>query len=83
MLSKMMLEQGNVLLFNEPTNHLDIESITALNEGLKKFNGVIIMCSHDLELIDTIATRIIEIKEDGTIKDYELTYQEYIKKLNL
>ena len=80
MFSKMMLEHGNVLLLDEPTNHLDIESITALNEGLKRFNGVIIMSSHDLELIDTIATRIIEIKDDGTIKDYELTYQEYLNK---
>ena len=80
MFSKMMLEHGNVLLLDEPTNHLDIESITALNEGLKRFNGVIIMSSHDLELIDTIATRIIEINDDGTIKDYELTYQEYLNK---
>ena len=81
MFSKMMLEHGNVLLFDEPTNHLDIESITALNEGLNRFNGVIVMSSHDLELIDTIATRIIEIKEDGTIKDYELSYQEYLNKI--
>ena len=83
MFSKMMLEHGNVLLFDEPTNHLDIESITSLNEGLKRFNGVIIMSSHDLELIDTLATRIIEIKEDGTIKDYALSYQDYLKKVNL
>ena len=82
MFSKMMLERSNVLLFDEPTNHLDIESITALNEGLNRFKGVIIMSSHDLELIDTIATRIIEIKEDGTIKDYELSYQEYLNKIN-
>ena len=83
MFSKMMLEHGNVLLFDEPTNHLDIESITALNEGMKKFNGVIVISSHDLEIIDTIATRIIEIKEDGSIKDYELNYQEYLKKISL
>ena len=82
MFSKMMLEHANVLLFDEPTNHLDIESITALNEGLKKFKGVIILSSHDLELIDTLATRIIEIKEDGTIKDLCMTYQEYLEKLN-
>ncbi len=80
MFSKMMLEYGNVLLFDEPTNHLDIESITALNEGLNRFKGVVIMSSHDLELIDTIATRIIDIKEDGTIKDYEMTYQDYLNK---
>ena len=78
-----MLEHGNVLLFDEPTNHLDIESITALNEGLKRFNGVIVMSSHDLELIETIATRVIEIREDGSIKDYELSYEEYLKKVNL
>lgn len=80
MFSKMMLEKGNVLLFDEPTNHLDIESITALNEGLKRFNGAIIMSSHDLELIDTVANRIIEIKDDGTIKDSEMNYQEYLKR---
>ena len=80
MFSKMMLEHSNVLVFDEPTNHLDIESITAFNEGLKRFKGVVIMSSHDLELIDTIATRIIEIKEDGTIKDYEMTYQDYLNK---
>lgn len=82
MFSKMMLEHGNVLLLDEPTNHLDIESITALNEGLKRFNGVIVMSSHDLELIDTVATRIIEIKDDGTIKNLEITYQEYLARLN-
>ena len=82
MFSKMMLEHSNVLLFDEPTNHLDIESITALNEGLNRFKGVVIMSSHDLELIDTIATRIIEIKDDGTIKDYEMSYQEYLNKID-
>lgn len=82
MFSKMMLEHANVLLFDEPTNHLDIESITALNEGLKRFNGVIVMSSHDLELIDTLGTRIVEIKDDGAIKDYEVTYQEYLEKHN-
>ena len=83
MFSKMMLEHGNVLLFDEPTNHLDIESITSLNEGLKRFNGAIVMSSHDLEIIDTVATRIIEINEDGTIKDYNMNYQEYLKKIKL
>lgn len=82
MFSKMMLESGNVLLFDEPTNHLDIESITALNEGLTRFKGVIIMSSHDLELIDTVATRIIEIKDDGKIIDYDMNYQEYLEKYN-
>lgn len=82
MFSKMMLESGNVLLFDEPTNHLDIESITALNEGLNRFKGVIIMSSHDLELIDTVATRIIEIKDDGKILDYDMNYQEYLEKHN-
>ena len=83
MLAKMMLEHGNLLLFDEPTNHLDIESITSLNEGIKRFSNVVIMSSHDLEMIETIATRIIEIKDDGTIKDYELSYEEYLKKINL
>ena len=80
MLSKMMLEHGNVLLLDEPTNHLDMESITALNEGLNKFEGCVVFTSYDEQLLETVATRIIDIKEDGTYLDKELTYQEYIAK---
>ena len=80
MFSKMMLEMGNVLLLDEPTNHLDIESITSLNSAMEKFKGVIMFSSYDLELIESIANRIIEIKNDGTYKDKTMKYSEYIEK---
>jgi len=80
MFSKIMLEHGNVLLLDEPTNHLDMESITALDEGLKKFNGCIVFSTYDQHLIETIASRIIEIKDDGTYIDAYLTYAEYLDK---
>ncbi len=83
MLSKMMLEKSNVLLFDEPTNHLDIESITALNEGLKRFLGVIVISTFDQEIIETISNRLIEIKFDGTIRDKQISYFEYIEKYGL
>ena len=83
MFSKMMLEKSNVLLFNEPTNHLDIESITSLNEGLKRFMGVIVFSSFDQELIETVSNRLIEIKQDGTYKDKQISYQEYILKYGI
>lgn len=80
MLAKMMLEKGNVLLFDEPTNHLDIESITSLNEGMSKFDSAIIYSTYDLELIESISNRIIEIKEDGTYLDKEMSYEEFMQK---
>jgi len=80
MLSKMMLEQGNVLVLDNPTSHLDMESITSLNEGLKSFKGVVIFSSHDQELINTVANRIIEIKDDGKIIDKYMNYEEYLNK---
>lgn len=60
-LSKLMLSGANFLIFDEPTNHLDMESITALNEGLKKFKGNLIFTSHDHQLMQTVADRIIEL----------------------
>jgi len=80
MFSKIMLEHGNVLLLDEPTNHLDMESITALDEGLKRFNGCVVFSTYDQHLIETIANRIIEIKDDGTYIDAYLTYEEYVEK---
>ena len=76
-LSKMMLSGANFLIFDEPTNHLDMESITALNEGMKKFKGNMIFTSHDHELCQTVANRIIEIKENKVI-DKECTYNQYL-----
>ena len=77
-LSKMMLSGANLLIFDEPTNHLDMESITALNEGMKKFKGNILFTSHDHELTETVANRIIDIKDNGTVIDREVTYNEYL-----
>ena len=77
-LSKMMLSGANLLIFDEPTNHLDMESITSVNEGMKKFIGNILFTSHDHELTQTVANRIIDIKEDGKIVDKEVTYNEYL-----
>ncbi len=77
MLSRMMLQNGNCLVLDDPTNHLDLESITALNNSLKDYSGTVLFASHDREFVDTIATRIIELTPKGII-DRGLTYDEYI-----
>ena len=77
-LSKMMLSGANFLILDEPTNHLDMESITSVNEGMKKFKGNILFTSHDHQLTQTVANRIIDIKEDKVI-DREVTYNEYLE----
>jgi len=77
MLAKMMLEGSNFLIFDEPTNHLDLESITALNNGLSNYKGCMLLTSHDQELMNTVANRIIEINEEKTY-DRQVTYDEYI-----
>ena len=79
MLSRMMLYGSNVLVLDQPTNHLDLESITAVNEGLINFKGNVIFASHDHEFIQTIANRIMEIRPDGTLIDKLCTYDEYIE----
>ncbi|NLK96037.1 MAG: ATP-binding cassette domain-containing protein [Clostridiales bacterium] len=79
MLSRMMLSNANVLMLDQPTNHLDLESITAVNNGLKDFNSNIIFASHDHQFIQTIANRIIDIKDDGTIVDRTMTFDEYLE----
>lgn len=79
MLSRMMLFGSNFLLLDQPTNHLDLESITAVNDGLKAFKGNIIFASHDHEFISTVADRIMEIRKDGTLIDKMCTYDEYIE----
>ena len=76
MLSKMMLEEPNVALFDEPTNHLDLESIQALNNGMKDYAGVVLFHSHDQEVMNSIANRIIEITPNGMIDKY-MNYEEY------
>ena len=79
MLSKMMLTSSNVLLLDEPMNHLDLESIQALNNGLIAFKGAMIFTSHDQKFIQTVANRIIEIREDGSIFDKLMNYEEYLE----
>ena len=76
-LSKMMLSGANFLIFDEPTNHLDMESITSVNEGMSKYKGNILFTSHDHQLTQTVANRIIDIKQDKVI-DRECTYNEYL-----
>ena len=65
MLSRMMLFGSNVLVIDQPTNHLDLESITAVNNGVADFKGNVLFASHDHEFMNTIANRIIELREDG------------------
>lgn len=79
MLSRMMLSGANVLILDQPTNHLDLETITSVNDGLKAYKSVILFTSHDHEFIETIANRIIEFTEDGLI-DKEMTYNEYLEQ---
>ena len=78
MLAKMMLSGANVLLLNEPTNHLDLEAISSLNNGLIKFNGVVMFASHDHQFMQTIANRIIEIAPYGVI-DKKMSFDEYLE----
>ncbi|MDD4375909.1 MAG: ATP-binding cassette domain-containing protein [Clostridia bacterium] len=77
MLSKMMLSGANMLILDQPTNHLDMESITALNNGLIAFKGVLIFSSYDHQFVQTTANRIMEITKDGLI-DRKTTYDEYL-----
>ena len=77
-LSKIMLSGANFLIFDEPTNHLDMESITAVNNGMQNFKGNILFTSHDHQLMETVANRIIDIKENGEVIDKEVTYNEYL-----
>nr|WP_267506450.1 ATP-binding cassette domain-containing protein [Borreliella afzelii] len=77
MLAKAMLSGANVLILDQPTNHLDLEAITSLNAGLKEFKGVVLFTSHDHQFIDTIANRIIEFTPNGIIDRY-MTFSEYI-----
>ncbi len=77
-LAKMMLEQPNVLLMDDPTNHLDLESITALNDAMIDFSGSILFTSHDHEYIQTIANHIIEVGPNGLVDRFDTTYDEFL-----
>ena len=79
MLSKLMLSKANVLVLDDPTNHLDLESITALNDGLMAFTGSILFASHDHQFIQTLANRIIAVSDKGVIDRAETTYDEFFE----
>ncbi len=76
---KLMLMRPNVLLMDEPTNHMDMETIESLQIGLEKYPGTLVFVSHDREFVNALATRIIELRPGGTIADFSGTYDEYLK----
>ena len=82
MLSRMMMFGSNVLLLDQPTNHLDLESITAVNNGLFDFKGVVLFTSHDHEFVQTVANRIIELLPEGGVIDRMTTYDEYLEQFS-
>jgi ATPase subunit of ABC transporter with duplicated ATPase domains len=78
MVSRIMLQQANVLMLNEPTSHLDLESITAFNNGVNNFSGVVLISTHDHEFMQSVANRIIEISPKGMIDRQYTTFDEYL-----
>jgi ATPase subunit of ABC transporter with duplicated ATPase domains len=78
MYGKLMLGRHNVLLLDEPTNHMDMESIESLNVALEKYAGTLIFVSHDREFVSSLATRVLEIKEDRII-DFQGNYEDYLR----
>lgn len=83
LLSKMMLSKANVLVMDQPTNHLDLESITALNDGLIKFKGAILMASHDYEVLNTTVNRVIEITPTGAFDRINTSYEDYVNNKDI
>ena len=81
MLSRIMLNGPNILLLDEPTNHLDLESVTALKHAMKEFEGNMMFTSHDFQINNSVATRIIDLRTDGMI-DKMTTFEEYVKTWN-
>ena len=79
MFSRMMMFGSNMLIIDQPTDHLDLESITAVNQGMSNFKGNILFSSHDYEILNTVANRIIEILPDGSFVDRPGTYEEYLE----
>ena len=73
---KLMLQKPNFLVFDEPTNHLDLESINALNIALQKFEGTVLLVTHDEDLVDEVANRVWHF-DGGTIEDFAGSYEEY------
>ncbi len=83
MLSKLMLSKSNVLVLDDPTNHLDLESITALNDGLIAFKGAILFASHDHQFIQTLANRIVAVSDKGVVDRAEITYDEFLENKDI
>ncbi|MFV0558916.1 MAG: ABC-F family ATP-binding cassette domain-containing protein [Enterococcus sp.] len=83
LLSKIMLSKANVLVLDDPTNHLDLESITALNDGLMAFTGSLLFASHDHQFIQTLANRIIAVSDQGLIDRAETTYDEFLESADV
>ena len=77
MIARMMLKNANTFLLDSPTNHLDLESITAVNNGLSEFKGNLLFASHDHEILETAANRIIEITENGCL-DRQGSYDDFV-----
>ena len=82
MLAKMMLYGSNVLLLDQPTNHLDLEAITAVNNGLEDFKGIVLFTTHDHQMMETLANRIIEFTPEGIV-DKQMGYEDYLEFRNL
>ncbi len=80
MLSRMMLSGANVLLLDQPTNHLDLESIAAVNNGLESVKCNVLLACHDHQLVETVANRILCFNDDGTVTDYRMDYDSYLEK---
>ena len=80
LLAKLMLYKDNVLVLDEPTNHLDLESIAALAEGLQRYEGTVIVVTHDQELICEVATRIWSLHEGEEVLDFPGTFDEFVEK---
>ncbi|HVP65644.1 MAG TPA: ATP-binding cassette domain-containing protein [Anaeromyxobacteraceae bacterium] len=80
LLAKLMMERPNVLVLDEPTNHLDLEAITALSEGLKRFEGTAIFVTHDQQLVDEVATRVWHLRAGEPVNDFPGSFAEYLEK---
>ena len=79
MLAKLMLSGANVILLDDPSNHLDLETITSLNNGMIRYKGNLLFTSHDHEIISTVANRVISFKNNEII-DRKMTYDEYLER---
>jgi ATPase subunit of ABC transporter with duplicated ATPase domains len=83
MYGKLILTRPNVMLMDEPTNHMDMETIESLQIGLEKYAGTLVFVSHDREFVGALANRMIELKPDGSVNDFTGTYDEYLEAQSL